>query len=77
MLTIIELAARPDGCHGLQSQSHRTACWEEGWIAVPPQLEQAAWDCGGYCTLDIREGKLAGLTPLERHEAPAADGGKG
>ena len=53
MLTIIEIKAREDGGHGLQSQSHRTECWLEGWIAVPPELEQTAWDCAGYCDLDI------------------------
>ena len=40
MLTIIEIKAREDGGHGLQSQSHRTECWLEGWIAVPPELEE-------------------------------------
>ena len=53
MLTIIEVAARADGGHGLQSQSHRTECWLEGWIAVPPELEQTVWDCRGYCELTI------------------------
>ena len=33
MLTIIEIKDREDGGHGLQSQSHRTECWLEGWIA--------------------------------------------
>ena len=48
MLTIIELAAREDDGHGLQSQSHRTENWMgEEWIEVPPQLEQAVWDCCG------------------------------
>lgn len=50
-MTIIEIGAREDGGHGLQSQSHRTECWMEGWIAVPPQLEKTAWDCCGYCDL--------------------------
>ena len=27
MLTIIEIQARPDGGHGLESQSHRTENW--------------------------------------------------
>ena len=60
MLTIIEIKAREDGGHGLQSQSHRTECWLEGWLAVPPELEQTAWDCAGYCDLDIQDGKLVG-----------------
>ena len=73
MLTIIEVAAREDGGHGLQSQSHRTECWLEGWIAVPPELEQTAWDCRGYCTLDIQEGGLVGLTPGQVPEPPAPE----
>lgn len=67
MLTIIELAAREDGGHGLQSQSHRTECWLEGWVAVPEELEQAAWACGGYCELTLDEtGALTALTPTQR-----------
>lgn len=73
MLTIIELSAREDGGHGLQSQSHRTECWLEGWVAVPPTLEQAAWDCGGYCELELDgDGALVGLTPKERPAEPEA-----
>lgn len=69
MLTIIELTARPDGGHGLQSQSHRATCWLEGWTAVPEELVQAAWDCGGYCQLELDElGNLTGITPTPRPE---------
>lgn len=64
-LTIIEINARQDGGHGLQSQSGRTECWLEGWIAVPEELTGTVWACGGYCTLDIRNGVLAGVTPGE------------
>lgn len=74
-MTIIEIQARSDGGHGLQSQSGRDSCWLEGWIEVPPQLEQQVWDSLGYCTLDIRDGKLVGITPTTRPEpepAPAA-----
>ena len=49
MLTIMELTAREDGGHGLQSQSHRTECWLEGWVAVPEELAEKVWSCGGYC----------------------------
>ena len=79
MLTIIEIEAREDGGHNLQSQSHRTECWLEGWIAVPSELEEAAWGCGGYCSLDIQEGVLVGLTaaeaptPPEEEPAPTAE----
>lgn len=69
MLTIMELAARPDGGHGVQSQSHRTECWLEGWVAVPEGLAPAVWECGGYCELQLDgEGNLTGITPIERPE---------
>ena len=74
MLTIIEIAARPDGGHGLQSQSHRTENWMgDEWIAVPPELEQAVWDCRGYCTLEIEDGVLVGVTPGTPPEPPAPE----
>ena len=66
MLTIIELEAREDGGHGLQSQSGRDACWLEGWIAVPNTLTETVWASGGYCDLEVREGVLVGVTPRER-----------
>lgn len=64
-LTIVEIAARPDGGHGLQSQSGRTECWLEGWIAVPEELADTMWACKGYCTLDIQDGVLVGVVPGE------------
>ena len=68
MLTIIELQAREDGGHGVQSQSGREACWLEGWVAVPEALAETVWNCGGYCDLELREGVLVGVTPRERPE---------
>ena len=71
MLTIIEINGREDGFHGLQSQSHRTQCWLEGWVAVPPELTQAAWDCGGYCDLKLdKKGVLVGIVPREQPPQP-------
>ena len=71
MLTIIELEAREDGGHGLQSHSQRKECWLDGWVAVPPELTSAVWDCGGYCILELDEsGALIGITPTERPPAP-------
>lgn len=69
-MTIIQIDPLETGQHPIQSQSGRRACWLEGWIAVPPLLEQAAWDCVGYCDLDIQDGKLVGLTPRERPPKP-------
>lgn len=71
MLTIIELAAREDGGHGVQSQSHRKECWLEGWVAVPEELCPAVWECGGYCELTLDgDGNLTGITPTERPPMP-------
>lgn len=70
MLTIIEIAAREDGGHGLESQSHRTECWQEGWIAVPEELVDTAWACRGYCDLTIQDGVLTGITPREAPPLP-------
>lgn len=34
----------------------------EGRFAALPELEQTAWDCAGYCDLDMLvDGKLVGL----------------
>lgn len=70
MLTIIEINAGEDGGHGLQSQSGRTECWLEGWIAVPEELAETAWACRGYCTLTIEDGVLTSLTPTDPPPEP-------
>ena len=67
-MTIIEIAAREDGGHGLQSQSGRTSCWLEGWVEVPANLEAQVWATVGYCGLQIEDGKLVGITPTKRPE---------
>lgn len=69
-MTIIQISSNELGFHGIQSQSHRTECWEEGYIEVPPHLEAAAWDSMGYCDLTIEGGVLTGITPTERPPAP-------
>lgn len=69
-MTIIEINARPDGGHGLQSQSGRTACWLKGWIEVPANLEAQVWETVGYCDLTIEDGILTAIIPIER---PAPD----
>ena len=42
MLTIIEIKAREDGGHGLQSQSHRTECWPVSYTHLDVYKRQAA-----------------------------------
>ena len=70
MLTIIKIEADGQGRHDIQSQSHRTECWEEGYIAVPPRLEADVWACMGWCELVIEDGVLTGITPTERPPEP-------
>ncbi|MFR4560609.1 MAG: hypothetical protein ACLT5P_04900 [Flavonifractor plautii] len=60
MLTIIEIKDREDGGPACRADTGQVLAG--GWIAVPPELEQTAWDCAG-CDLDIQDGKLVGLTP--------------
>lgn len=75
-MTIIEIAQRFDGFHGLESQSGRERCWMDGWIEVPAHLEAAAWDACGYCTLVVEDDKLVSIKPTERPEPkpdPAAE----
>lgn len=67
-MTIIKLSPQESGQHTLESQSHRTACWMDGWIAVPEELESDVWDCMGYCDLIIEDGVLTDITPRERPE---------
>ena len=67
-MTIIQIDALDNGQHPIQSQSHRKACWLEGWIEVPAHLESAVWDTLGWCDLTIEDGKLTGITPTERPE---------
>lgn len=67
-MTIIKLDPQESGQHMLESQSHRTSCWMDGWISVPDELEEAVWDCEGWCDLNIEGGVLTGITPKERPE---------
>jgi hypothetical protein len=69
-LYIIEIQAREDGGHGLQGQSARKECWMEGWIAIPEELVDKAWECKGYCDLVIQDGVLVDLIPGEVPETP-------
>lgn len=57
----------------LEYQSHRRypENWMgDGWIAVPPELEARARASCPYCVLEIENGALVNITPLER---PAPD----
>lgn len=59
---IIKTEKEKNGMHLIQSQSHRTECWLDGYIEVPKELEDAAAMCEGFCDLTIENGVLVGIT---------------
>lgn len=58
--------------HAVEWQDAATENWMgEGWVVVPPELEAAAQDCGGFCELTFdKQGALVGLTPTEKPALP-------
>jgi AhpD family alkylhydroperoxidase len=70
-MTIIEILAREDGSHNIQSRHGAARVWEDGYIEVPSHLEAAVWATCGWCDLHIEEGRLVGVTPTELEEALA------
>ena len=69
-MTIIKINPLETGQHPIQSQSHRRACWLEGYIEVPAHLHDVVWATYGWCNLQIEENKLVGITPTERPPEP-------
>ena len=57
-MTIIKIDALESGYHPIEMQCPCDHCWLEGYIAVPPELEQKAWESKGYCDLVIEDGIL-------------------
>ena len=72
-MTIIQIAPLEDSYHPFQSQSHRTECWLEGYIAVPPALVDAVNDCCGYCELVIENSVLVDVRPVAMPEPEAPE----
>ena len=67
-MVIINMQSTETGQHILQEQSGRTACWLDGWIAVPEALESKAWETLGWCDLVIQDGVLVDIIPTARPE---------
>ena len=70
MLTIVQKEALENGMHRLLAQGNREECWLDGWVAVPKELEDAIWDCGGWCDLTLEEETLIEITPTQRPSMP-------
>lgn len=67
MCTIIEIKKQWGGWHRMETQSHRTECWKEGWVEVPQMLVIPLIDCGGICDLVLDEdGELVSIIPRRR-----------
>lgn len=64
-MIIIAIDENENNQHLLESQSHRTECWLDGYIEVPQELEQKVWNCLGYCDLVIEDGILKDILPKE------------
>lgn len=70
MSTIVKLNP-VDGLHYYESQSHRNMNWMgNGWIEVPPELEKELFASGGYCELNVLDGVLVSIIPIERPQDP-------
>ncbi len=68
MCTILKITADSSGRHSVESQNHRTACWMEGWVAVPDSLVEKVVDCGGCCDLVMDGENLVDVVPHQRPE---------
>lgn len=66
MLTIIS-KEKINNVHNIQSQSHRTAVWLDGYVGVPEHLINIAWESCGYCDLVFDDkGNLVDIIPTEK-----------
>jgi len=62
-MLIIKIEPQESGQHLFQSQSHRTECWEEGYVAVPPEREADVMVCMGYGDLTVEDGAFVDFVP--------------
>lgn len=57
--------------HEVEWNSTHHENWKgDGWVVVPPELEQTVLSSCGYCNLSFDEnGNLIGITPTDKPEA--------
>lgn len=65
---IIAIEPIENNLHVIESQSHRTSVWMDGYIEIPSELVEEVTATGGYCDLIIEDGILVGVTPTEKPE---------
>lgn len=51
--------------HPVESQSHRTSCWLDGYVEVPEPLLEKAISTYVSCNLVMQDGVLVDIEPLE------------
>lgn len=59
---ILKVNPSANGAH--DNQSTDPGYIPEGWIEVPPHLEEAFIASSAFCELTIEDGVLVGITPL-------------
>ena len=62
-MLIIAIEATEGGQHYIESQSHRTEVWMEGYVAVPPNREAEIMACIGYGDLTVEDGQFVDFVP--------------
>lgn len=62
-MLIIAIEATEGGQHYIESQSHRTEVWMEGYVAVPPEREAEVVDSLGYGDLTVEDGQFVDFIP--------------
>ena len=62
-MLIIRINPQESGQHHFESQSHRTECWEDGCVAVPPEKETDVIGCIGYGDLTVEDGQFVDFVP--------------
>lgn len=67
---IIAIEPIENNLHVIESQSHRTSVWMDGYIEVPPKLVEDVVATGGYCKLVIEDGALVDVIATEKPVVP-------
>lgn len=68
-MTIIEIKETKEGFRNIESQSHRTEVWMEGYALVPSEMENAIFETGGFLeNLTVKDGVVTAFVPGKRPE---------
>jgi len=68
-LFIIEITSNENGFHRMESQSHKTENWKDGYAVVPEEMVPAIDATFGFCDIEVVDGVVVSFTAME-HPAP-------